>query len=297
MKSDSNHPSFTPGQFVGQRYQIKKRLGSGGMATVYPIESLPGEVTLDWDLFNDRINQIPCVATDEAGGMPGTLAADEPRMVWRNYLKDPTTPAFLEVASPTQTKTLSIPIIAVACFAAALVVWTRALSERRPVRLALLLVGIGLMSSAWHGARFDVPLATRIEVSSEDARGISYSLLHNIYRAFDYRDESTVYDVLAKSAAGDLLTQVYLETRQSLTLASQGGAKVKVKHVELLDCQAQPTEDDAFLADCRWIVSGSVGHCGHIHQRRNQYHGELVIRPIDGEWKITAMELLSEERL
>ena len=141
------------------------------------------------------------------------------------------------------------------------------------------------------------PWTTRVEVTSDDAGGISYSLLHNIYRAFDYRDEGTVYDVLARSASGDLLTRVYLETRQSLTLANQGGAKVKVKDIELLDCQAKPAEDDAFLADCRWIVSGSVGHWGHIHQRSNQYHGELMIRPIDGEWKITAMELLSEERL
>lgn len=35
MNSDSNHPPIARGQFLGQRYQIKKHLGSGGMATVY----------------------------------------------------------------------------------------------------------------------------------------------------------------------------------------------------------------------------------------------------------------------
>jgi serine/threonine-protein kinase len=35
MNSDSNQPALEKGQFLGQRYQIKKRLGSGGMATVY----------------------------------------------------------------------------------------------------------------------------------------------------------------------------------------------------------------------------------------------------------------------
>jgi hypothetical protein len=268
-----------------------------GAIYVYPIESLPTEVTLDWQLFNERILQIPCVATDEAGGMPGILDQSDSRFVWRNYLKNPTTPAFLEVTPPTRPKNLPIPIVSLACFAAALIVWIRGQTERRSVRLALLLIGVGLVTTGWPSARLMVPLTTRVDISSDDASSISYSLLHNIYRAFDHRDEGTVYDVLARSAAGDLLTEVYLETRQSLTLASQGGAKVKVKHVELLDCQSEPTEDDAFLANCRWIVSGSVGHWGHIHQRSNQYHGELVIRPIDGQWKITSMELLSEERL
>jgi hypothetical protein len=268
-----------------------------GAIYIYPIDSLPNEVTMDWELFNERIPQIPCVATDQAGGMPGTLDQNEPRLEWKNYLKNPTIPAFLEVAPPTPPSALPIPIVSLACFAAALIVWIRGQTERRTVRLALLLIGIGLVTTTWPSAQLRIPLPNRVEVSSEDASSITYSLLHNIYRAFDYRDEGTVYDVLARSASGDLLTKVYLETKQSLTLASQGGAKVKVKQVELLECQAKPGQEDAFVADCRWIVTGSVGHWGHIHQRINQYHGELVIRPINGQWKLTDLELLSEERL
>jgi hypothetical protein len=44
-------------------------------------------------------------------------------------------------------------------------------------------------------------------------------------------------------------------------------------------------------------VDGSVGHWGHIHRRRNQYDAELIIRTIDGVWKITDLEVLSEQRL
>jgi hypothetical protein len=85
--------------------------------------------------------------------------------------------------------------------------------------------------------------------------------------------------------------------RESLTLASQGGARVKVKEVELISCQVEPSGNDTFVATCSWTVSGSVGHWGHIHQRKNRYDGEFKVQAIDQQWKLTGMELLNEERL
>lgn len=96
---------------------------------------------------------------------------------------------------------------------------------------------------------------------------------------------------------GDLLTKTYLETQQSLTLASQGGARVKVKQVDLLACKATSRDGDSFVASSDWTVSGAVGHWGHIHQRTNRYKGEFTVDVIDGAWKLTAIDLLSEKRL
>jgi hypothetical protein len=45
-------------------------------------------------------------------------------------------------------------------------------------------------------------------------------LLRNVYQAFDYRKESDIYDTLERSVGGDLLTDIYLETRRSLELAA-----------------------------------------------------------------------------
>ena len=104
--------------------------------------------------------------------------------------------------------------------------------------------------------------------------------------------------MLGRRAAGDLLTRVYVETRKSLELQSQGGARVKVKEVDLIDFAAEELGADvAFTATCRWNVTGSVGHWGHIHQRTNQYQAELTIQPVDGAWKVTKLEILQEERI
>ena len=162
----------------------------------------------------------------------------------------------------------------------------------------MILIGAAMLAARWTTLDIKMPGTVPPPISDEDAGPVTHSLLQNLYHAFDYRDESRIYDVLDRSVSGDLLTKIYLATRRSLTLASQGGARVKVKNVELLDCRTKPAADhDSFTAHCTWNVTGSVGHWGHVHERKNQYHADFVIRNVDGQWKITNMEVLSEERL
>ncbi len=131
-----------------------------------------------------------------------------------------------------------------------------------------------------------------------DADAVLAGLLHNLYRAFDRREESLVYDRLARSIAGDLLSDVYLQTRRSMELESQGGARVKVTDVELLETDLErSTTEGGFVSRCRWNVAGSVGHWGHIHQRINQYVARFTVEPLDDVWKIRVIELHDETRL
>jgi hypothetical protein len=135
-------------------------------------------------------------------------------------------------------------------------------------------------------------------VSDDDAGRIVNGLLENIYGAFDYREESLIYDTLERSVAGELLTDIYLETRRSLELENQGGARAKVKEVNVLASRQEPLGGEiGFIALCTWNVAGSVGHWGHIHQRINQYEARVVVKALDGVWKIVDLELLQEERL
>ena len=88
-----------------------------------------------------------------------------------------------------------------------------------------------------------------------------------------------------------------LSVMSGLELVSQGGARVKVKDIELLELNAEPADEGGFDATATWNVAGSVGHWGHIHQRINQYQAKLNILPVDGEWKLTGLDILLEERL
>jgi hypothetical protein len=113
----------------------------------------------------------------------------------------------------------------------------------------------------------------------------------------DFRAEEDIYDVLDKSVSGELLTDIYLETRRGLELANQGGVRAKVKEIDVVGMTARTGDGGGFLAHVTWVVGGSVGHWGHLHQRRNKYQAELDVRPIDGDWKLVGLQVLQEERL
>ena len=268
-----------------------------GVIFIVPRDGLPQEAEVTWDLFSEKIAAVPGAATDEAGPMPSTLTPDDNILRWQNFLLKPTIPTMVGVEAPPRpyTRLLSaagwgsiVMIVALLAWTGMRFVRTRSLPWASPAAIVLLVAVSGL---SFYGGR-------RSGVDEERSGRIVGALLHNVYRSFDYRQESAIYDALARSITGDLLTEAYLETQRSLELRSQGGARVKVNGVDIVSCRPRPLANGiGFTAECRWNVSGSVGHWGPLHQRRNQYNALMTIRAVDGAWKITGMKLLSEERL
>ena len=267
-----------------------------GAIFVYPTAGLPQHVTMEWDLFDERIQQVAASAVDPLGPMPAFLEPDYAVLEWQNFIKIPVMPTLTDLRSPPTI--LARALLSARWFLAGLSVillWRLVAAARNhtPLRAglaaALILSMLATATATW--------ASREARLSSDATRDIVAGLLHNIYRAFDYRQEEQIYDVLARSVDGELLTQIYLETRRGLELANQGGARAKVKEIELTEIDAEPVEAGGIAAVATWTVSGSVGHWGHVHQRRNQYRAELTIRPLDGAWKLTDIEILEEERL
>jgi hypothetical protein len=267
-----------------------------GAIFVYPtVEPLPQNVTMEWDLFNDKIQLVPASAVDQAGPLPSFLEPDFAVLEWQNFLKNPKLPTLAELrAPPSDPEWIASYLrwLMLALTAWLLWQWFAGRSSRRPSgRAGLTVISAVLMT----GVAFWLGSAARL--SDEASAELVGGLLHNVYRAFDFRDESRIYDVLDQSVAGDLLTQIYLETRRGLELENQGGARAKVKDIEIVDLSTTMGTDGALRADVTWKVAGSVGHWGHVHQRQNRYEARLRIASVDGVWKMTELELLSEERI
>lgn len=221
-------------------------------------------------------------------------------------LDEPLKPGVVAIAAPPGAQRLDLPILSAALTVALLAFIvgsiTRALRGRRPSRATLLrggvlLVAAVILSPVAH-VSVPIPFAGQPALTEDETGEVLGALLRNIYSAFDFKAEDAVYDTLARSVSGDLLTQIYLETRRGLEIESQGGAQARVEGVELIQIEAEPSGDQpGFEARCVWNVTGSVGHWGHTHQRRNQYAAQFIVRIIEGNWKITSMELLEETRL
>ncbi len=267
-----------------------------GVIFVYLTEGLPESVTMDWDLFNDRIQLVPAAAVDQAGPLPTYLEPDFAVLEWQNFLKNPKLPTLTALAAPPGpllrwATVLRWPALLAAL---ALALWS-VVALRRGRRLPVVRLVVLLLAVTAAGGSFWAAWNARLD--DERARELVGGLLHNVYRAFDHRQEERIYDVLARSVEGDLLTTIYLEARRGLELASQGGARAKVKDVELVELEARPDGEGGIAATASWIVSGSIGHWGHLHQRRNRYRASLDIRPQEGVWKLAGLEILEEERI
>jgi hypothetical protein len=146
---------------------------------------------------------------------------------------------------------------------------------------------------------FGKPAVIGVKLADEQAVVVLQSLLKNVYRAFDFREEDDVYDKLAISVSGELLSDIYLQNRKLFVVQRAGGAQAKVKDVEILDVSIQNHKDFSGLLvlKSRWTAFGTVGHWGHIHGRKNLYDALITVGIVEGAWKITNLELLEEKRI
>jgi hypothetical protein len=267
-----------------------------GVIFTYPTTGLPENVKMEWDLFNERIQIVPGAAVDQAGPLPTFLEPDYAVLEWQNFLKNPELPTLVDVRRPPNAFERLIGwsrwgLLPLGLVGAAVIGLRARRGESRHIPTAL------AASAAVLAGVFVFVVGGRAAFSNDVAGEVVEGVLHNIYRAFDYRQEEQVYDILGRSVEGDLLEQIYLETRRGLELTNQGGARARVKQIELTEISAHGGENGAFVARATWNVFGSVGHWGHIHTRSNRYEAELEIAPSDGVWKLSRLEILDEQRL
>jgi hypothetical protein len=127
---------------------------------------------------------------------------------------------------------------------------------------------------------------------------LAQTLLRNIYRGFDYRSESDIYDALAQSVAGDLLTDLYLKIKQGLVVQEQGGAVARVREVKVTRSEpAAGKAEGGFVERVTWQVAGTIEHWGHVHTRVNEYTADLGITAQGGAWRIVSMRVVRQSQV
>jgi len=293
-------------QLLEQPERLEISTAIVGVIITYLTKDLPQQVTVDWDLFTDQVQRVPATATDPAGPLPTFLTPDDNVHTWTNYLKNYTPAAVTNVSVDETVNKLRVPLLSLLSIAGLLFIgiWMRRRyrtsgSMLVPAASGLVLLAGAVLLYPYGSIEVSRPASMINNLDDSEAQTILNSLLKNVYRAFDFREESDVYDKLAISVQGDLLTDIYLQNRKSFAVKKAGGAQARVKEVEVLSTTARPAADNskAFVLDATWTAQGSVGHWGHVHTRKNYYDAAIAVEVINGAWKITGLELLEEKRV
>lgn len=270
-----------------------------GVIFAYPDPGMPKEVTIHWDMFNQKIQQVPSMTIDPAGPWPHELQPSDSILRWTNFLKHYQLPAITE--QKAENVKIHFPLFTIVCISMMLFMLFRnqwslnGLSKWRKFFFAFYIV-LGIFAFPI-GFKTSLPFITKSSYSQPEAKKLIGQLLKNTYRAFDFRDEGDIYDKLAICNDATLLQQIYLQTRKSMVIENQGGAEAKVDEVLITNVERENNDEDALAYRCKWIVKGVVGHWGHKHRRINQYEAIIKIKPIDGVWKMYNLDIIEEVRL
>jgi len=268
-----------------------------GVIFAYPHDSIAQNISINWDMFSEKIKIVPNVATDPAGPMPYNLRPDDNVLVWQNFMKKYKLPAISEVeVSHAKVPVLYLVALIFIIFGLLKVIKNykrNSLKFGLVILLGVFFIGLG----SYFKQSISIPFMQQSSFSKPEASSVISHLLKNTYRAFDFREESDIYDKLAISNDENLLAELYIQTKKSMVLESQGGIQVKVKDVEVTDVEEVSSNADGISFKCKWIVKGDVGHWGHIHSRTNQYEAILHIKPENNVWKLNDIDIIEEVRL
>lgn len=282
----------------------------------YQTKGPPRRVSLDWGFYaNDYDEQgearfseedLIVIALVEGDGREelAVLSPIERGYTWHAEGAF-ALPGDMLASQPIEPRVTKVPVLSIALLLIGVVGTAVMFSRSRP-KAAGLLVITGVVAAAClpvgnmvleHGQAYTA-------LPDDEALAVFESLHRNIYRAFDYADESEVYDALAQSVDGAMLETIYNDVYQSLIMREENNAVSKVVRVEVDAMEIRPIKEGsaefgeaAYRVHCQWQVEGLVTHFGHSHARTNAFEAVYTVAPREQGWRIVDAKILQQQRV
>lgn len=282
-----------------------------GLILSYPLSTAPAHVRLQWNRFAKTLWSVNVVVFDSSGGYRKTVTrvGNNNVVEWKAAVRK-APPRIHEIrAEVTARPMLQISSASAGFLLFAVVAFTfrtaRSGLDRRTVMAVIVMLCCAWTVRDRGAGKLAIPMGKHPPISEESAEAVFTALHTNIYAALRYRTESDVYDALSCSTSGDVLQATYLKIMAGLKMEEQGGAVARVRQIEILDGtrseltgpQRSNELPAGFLYRCRWNVSGTVEHWGHIHARTNQFEADFRIESVAGNWKVTDVDIVDNRRV
>lgn len=274
-----------------------------GLIWEFPTPPAPDHLTLEWSGFQEGVETLPVRVFFGSQSEVMEIHRGYPRATWKTQGRMPMPRPLAEVPALSVSQAYPVPVASLVWGLLGLIFYAFVRIRERHLpggSLPFLFAWILGAVLSWPLLNVQIGGNPEIPAITEKAAAekIITPLLRNVYRAFDHRIESEIYDVLALSVEGELLRKLYLETISALTLEGREGTRVTISEFSTdVFKVAAALAGPGFITDCQWTAMGTVGHWGHAHTRVNRYTASVTVTPIGTAWKITDLVVSEARRL
>lgn len=271
-----------------------------GIILSYPVKHLPQHVTVQLDLFNERVERIPATATDPAGPFLSFIEAADPMFEWRNYLlkyREPkVSPVVLDDGRSIGVPLPSLLLLVFAIGAATLAVrpallqrraWTAVSGLSAVAAVLLLRVAVVDVTNPLAGPPDET-------ISAQILTGI----LDNVNHAYLEKEPAALRRALGVVVANDALADVEQELGRALAIKVAGGGIARVDAIENLVLKDLATLDGrpGFRSLVEWTAKASAGHWGHAHRRIIRFRALVELVDHNGVWKLAGITVVDAKQ-
>jgi len=272
-----------------------------GVILSYPVKNLPQNVEVEWELFNERNVRIPASAIDVAGPLPSFVDAENPTIVWQNFLRQYVEPEVSPVVIETGNF-IAVPAASLLLLIVAVVAMVLAISRNGGARVTFFAASVLCVAAALplaQSAIVDVRNPLSGPPDGEQAAAIVTAALNNVHNAYLERVESELSRALSIVVAQSSASELRTELDRALAIKVAGGGTARVNAIEDLVVKDIAAMDGrrGFRCLAEWTALASAGHWGHGHRRRIRFRALMELEEIDGHWKMSALTVVDRQQI
>ena len=134
------------------------------------------------------------------------------------------------------------------------------------------------------------------QISQSWGQQIADGILRNVFTAINRDDDGAVFDALAVSVSPKLIREIYLQIKRALVVAEQGSASLHVRDVTVESVEIILNTGNQIRMRCRWEVTGTVEHWGHLHTRVDEFVGELTLSRERTGWLLDKFQVSEQKQ-